>query len=46
MPFPLSITIFKGQNRRIMKGRIFTPEEEALLGKVGVTVTVQPGGVV
>ena len=23
-----------------MKGRIFTPEEEALLGKVGVTVTV------
>ena len=29
-----------------MKGRIFTPEEEALLRKVGVMVTVQPGGVV
>ena len=26
-----------------MKGRIFTPEEEALLREVGVVITVQPG---
>ena len=26
-----------------MKGRVLTPEEEALLREVGVVITVQPG---
>ena len=34
---------FWGRNRRCVKGRVFTPEEEALLQRIGVAVAARPG---